>query len=180
MLKPLEISQARVRELFDCREGRLYWRHREDVVGRGWNARWVGKEAGATPKYSGYHNVKIDGVFYRRCRLVWIWHNGEIAVGEYVDHVNCNRGDDSIENLRIGTSSQNSYNRSSYRESKFLRGVYRPSGKGSFRARITADRKIIELGAFPSEQEAHAAYLSAANRLHGDFRSRCASSGASH
>lgn len=114
MLKPLEISQERVRDLFDCRDGRLYWKHREDVVGRGWNARWVGKEAGATPKYNGYHNVKIDGVFYRRCRLVWIWHNGEIAAGQYVDHVNCDRGDDSIENLRICTSSQNSYNRSSY------------------------------------------------------------------
>jgi hypothetical protein len=87
--------------------------------------------------------------------------------GMVVDHVNGNPLDNRKENLRWATRAQNAINWR--RANSFGRGVAK-NGKG-FVARIMAipGGKKLNLGTFPTEQEAQAAYDSAALLFHGEF-----------
>lgn len=44
-------------------------------------------------------------------RAVWMYHNGEIPKGLQIDHINHDRSDNRIENLRLATNATNSQNR---------------------------------------------------------------------
>lgn len=89
-------------EDFEYRDGALYWaKPRKGAK--------VGTEAGAVSHY-GYRIIGYNGKSLRRARIVWEMHNGPIPSGYEVDHINGDRLDDRIENLRLATSSQNTWN----------------------------------------------------------------------
>lgn len=88
--------------------------------------------------------------------------------GFHHDHKNGNRLDNRKCNLRYATDVQNACNVSLRKTSKTkLKGV--DIYKGKWRARITINRKTINLGYFTSPHEAHSAYLVKAKELHGEF-----------
>ncbi len=94
--------------------------------------------------------------------------------GFQTDHINGNRLDNRRCNLRTVTASQNRMNRTITAVSTTgFKGVTR---KGSrFIARVgSKDSGKIYLGCFKTPEEAHAAYLSAAKKLHGEFFYECA------
>ena len=70
---------------------------------------------------------------------------------QQVDHIDGDRLNNDVSNLRIVTSRQNNFNRLNVKgyESRY----------GRFRARIMLNRKHICLGTFDTEEEAHQAYL---------------------
>jgi hypothetical protein len=72
---------------------------------------------------------------------------------KYVDHIDENKSNNVITNLRAADSRMNSYNR---RKTK----GYRFNGF-SYTASIVINRKNIHLGSFETEEDARLAYLSA-------------------
>ncbi len=86
-----------------------------------------------------------------------------------VDHKNLNRLDNRKENLRFATKSQNQWNRGLSRANKtgFKRVFRHPHGRYS--SSIGVFGKTIYLGMFSTPEEAHAAYVEAAKKHHGDF-----------
>lgn len=54
---------------------------------------------------NGYLHISILGQKYLIHRLVWLWHNGEIPI--HIDHIDRNRLNNRIENLRSVTNSIN-------------------------------------------------------------------------
>lgn len=123
--------------------------YRGGVIFRG------GRVAGSPhPKY-GYWLVRYPGGRIRRSRLVWEMHHGPIPEGLEVDHINQQRDDDRIENLRLLTRSENGANRRPYAKSGFA-GVRKMGLK--WEARITIDKKYHSLGTFPTPEEAHEAF----------------------
>ena len=70
---------------------------------------------------------------------------------QQVDHIDGNRLNNDMSNLRIVTNQQNCFNRLN------IKG-YEPR-YGRFRARIDLNGKHIHLGTFDTEEEAHQAYL---------------------
>jgi hypothetical protein len=74
-------------------------------------------------------------------------------------------------NLRIATRSQNAANQRITRTSTSrLKGISRADSiKNPWKAQICVDGKGIHLGSFPTKELAHAAYVEAAKRLHGEF-----------
>lgn len=115
----------------------------------------------------GYLVVSIDGLEYRAHRLAWLLEHGAWPV-DLVDHVNGNRSDNRIVNLRSADQSQNQMNRTVTRVNVVgLKGV--TLFRGKFRATIKRDGKQKYLGLFSSAEQAHAAYVAAAQSLHGDF-----------
>ena len=65
-------------------------------------------------KGRGYWMIGINGKAYQRSRLFWTFMNGDIPKGMEIDHINRDRSDDRIENLRVVTPSENCKNKSCY------------------------------------------------------------------
>lgn len=71
---------------------------------------WIGKEAGWVSVH-GYGEVKLDGKCYKTHRIIWEMHNGIIPSGYDIDHLDGNRLNNNLENLRICNDKINSHNR---------------------------------------------------------------------
>jgi len=146
-------SQEVLRYLFDVIDGNLVWK-----VDRGRKTR-KGSIAGYThPKY-GYIDVKFDGSSYKAHRLVYIWYNGDIPDGIEIDHINRQRADNRIENLRLVTKQENSYNRES-------KGYYWHKKDKRFIAQIQVEGTWLYLGSYIIEEEAKNAYKEAKIKYH--------------
>lgn len=116
----------------------------------------------------GYIQFTIRGYFFYAHRAAWLLTRGYWP--KYVDHVNSDRSDNRLGNLREASQSQNSGNARRSKQNKTGRkGVYRHSTSGAFVAQIVVNRRAIYLGSFKNKDEAHAAYVDAANRLFGEF-----------
>lgn len=112
----------------------------------------------------GYRRVswdrgKLGRVREYAHRLVWVMHNGDIPEGMMVDHINLNREDNRIENLRLVDKSGNAQNAR-------WKGCFRESRSGKWRAAIKLDGRSYDLGKFDTESAARAAYLKAKRELH--------------
>jgi hypothetical protein len=89
--------------------------------------------------------------------------------GEVVDHINLDTLDNRRENLRVCSRAENRLNTRARRGKAVpLKGVRKADG-GRFEATITRDGKQHYLGRFATAEEAHAAYVTAAEALHRDF-----------
>lgn len=158
------ITQSRLHELFTYEATTGFLVRKRPVRG----PKCLHQHAGWKTK-DGYIKVFIDGRPYHCHRLVWTYHNGEWPPAS-IDHVNGNRGDNRIENLRLATTAQNSRNRGATKANPTgLKGVSYYRRNGEWRAQITANGKKYWLGTYRTPHEAHAAYQAAAERLHGEF-----------
>jgi hypothetical protein len=88
--------------------------------------------------------------------------------GLWADHISGDPLDNRRSNLRPATPSQNAYNRRLNTWRDLPRGVHR--NKGGFQAEITVNGRRWKLGTFRTPEEAHAAYVAAAQEHHGEFR----------
>jgi len=159
------ITPQRLREVLDYNPetGVFTW-----LVNRKGNGARIGKLATAKNK-SGYGVIAIDHVRYRAHRLAWLYVHGSWP-SNFVDHINGDRADNRIVNLREATNAENLQNmRKARRDSShgFL-GVTRHSVNDSWVAQICAAGKRFHLGSFKTVEEARAAYLGAKKVLH-DF-----------
>lgn len=126
----------------------------------------IGDKAGSINSL-GYATLCFNGRNYKAHRVAWLAHYG-VWPTKYIDHINGNRLDNRISNLRLATMSQNLANSVIHRNNKSgFKGVSRIETR--FRAQIKKDGKVIYLGLFASALEAHEAYCEAAARLHGEF-----------
>ncbi len=107
----------------------------------------------------GYYAVSSDGVRMHRLLL-------DASDSDIVDHRDGDGLNNTRRNLRKGTQSQNCVNRRTT-PGGYMRGA-RPK-KGKWQAYIKFQGKQRSLGYFNTEQEAHAAYLEEARKLHGDW-----------
>ncbi len=90
------------------------------------------------------------------------------STGTMPDHRNHDTLDNRRQNLRPATMEQNNQNRRIQKAKQVhFKGVVASQNK--WRARIRANGKIFNLGTFPTPEDAHMAYVTAAQRLHGEF-----------
>jgi len=108
----------------------------------------------------GYIHIGLNGNQYKAHQLAWLYYYGEHQKGQ-IDHINCNRQDNRIENLRDVDATINALNRSS------AKGVYKHFDK--YRARIKINGKHLHLGLFDSENQATQVYLDAKKQYLGEF-----------
>lgn len=160
--------------IYDSVSGELFWRKRprehfnDDRGWRVFNTRYAEKQAGTVGKTTGYVYVNFaSGDLYAAHRLIWAMTTGEWP--DFIDHINGDRADNRLENIRPCSRSQNQCNRGVQKNnSSGFKGVHRHTD-GRWRARIKAGGKHIHLGLFDTPSLAHQAYLSATLRYHGKF-----------
>lgn len=115
----------------------------------------------------GYVVLKTGGKRHYAHRLAWSIYYGEDAP-QTIDHINGDKSDNRLCNLRAATPSQNRCNVSStIKAASGFRGVVRHHNR--FAAYIRVQRKKTYLGAFDTPEQAHAAYAAAAEKYHGEF-----------
>ena len=115
-----------------------------------------GQEAGHISASEGYRLIGIDGKLYKAHRLAWLLHFGRWPAGQ-IDHINHDRLDNRISNLREVSQVTNLRNKSkSKANSSEHTGVYK-TAVGNWIARICVNRKQINLGTFLTLEEAVAA-----------------------
>ncbi len=134
-----------------------------------WNRQFAGKEAG-TLRRDGYVQISMSGVLYLAHHLAWMYVHGELPPGmEEMDHVNGDRTNNRIRNLRPATIEQNRANSrmQSGKSSGLPKGVKRIRGK--FIAKIYRRGITKHLGTFDTPELAHAAYAAAAVAASGEF-----------
>jgi hypothetical protein len=120
---------------------------------------------------AGYVQLQLCGKLYLAHRLAWLIVTGEWPPAS-VDHIDGNPLNNSWANLRCATHQQNLCNRPRQSNNKIgLKGVSRDrrTHTNPWRARITVKGKSILIGAYPTPEEAHAAYIRAASKMHGEF-----------
>jgi TATA-box binding protein (TBP) (component of TFIID and TFIIIB) len=84
-----------------------------------------------------------------------------------IDHINDNKFDNRLENLQITSVRYNTCKKQEKYSSKYKGVSFRKSDK-KWVARIFIDGKIIYLGAFVNEYDAHLAYQKKCNCLDSD------------
>lgn len=119
-----------------------------------------------TEKMRGYRRVSLYGERYLAHRLAWVYVYG-VWPTKHIDHINGNRGDNRIENLREADDRLNLENLHSAKVTNVSRllGVQRHH-LGRWRARIQVNGKLVHLGLYDTPEEAHQAYLKAKRELH--------------
>ena len=150
-----DLTQQEVQRLFEYRDGHLYWRmDRNNRVKKG-------SEAGHQDKR--YRRIHLGDKVYSTHRIVFLYNHGFLP--EYIDHIDGDKTNNNIDNLRQCTSSQNSSNRIPHNG---MKGVdHTPSNK--WRARIMHEGKRICIGSFSTAEDAARAYDQFAKEHHGEY-----------
>jgi len=116
----------------------------------------------------GYSQIKINSVSYLSHRIIFLMFNGFLP--KYVDHIDGNRANNKIENLRECTFSQNRCNTKIYKNNKSgVKGIHWDKEHSKWKARIQFENKRILVGRFSELQDAKNAIIEKRNSLHGEF-----------
>lgn len=126
----------------------------------------VGARAGGA-RQDGYWAIRFDGKLIGAHRLAWIHFHGVEPSGQ-IDHINGDKHDNRIVNLRDVSASQNKQNMRVARSdnSSKLIGAHKMTGVNQWKAQIRVDGKLKYLGTFASSEMAHEAYVVAKRQMH--------------
>lgn len=154
------LNAARLREVlaYDPDTGNLIWRRSQSARAP------AGSVAGSTMK-TGYVRTCVDGRSQYAHRLVWLHVYGSWPTA-LIDHIDGNKANNRIANLRDVSPSVNQQNRTKPRRDSVsgLMGVRKSQGKWC--ATIRVDGKDCFLGFHSTPEAASAAYQSAKSRSH--------------
>ena len=139
-------SKERLHDLFEYCNGALYWRNcPSSRIPAGSKVGYLGP--------NGYLTTKVKGTNYQVSRLIWAWHNGHTPTDLVVDHINHDRSDNRIENLRLLTNRENTGN---YQKRSLPKNLWL-SKWGTYRVSLMKNGKKCHVGCFKTINEAVAA-----------------------
>jgi hypothetical protein len=158
------MTYEEVRALFDydAARGCLTWKSRRHKAK-------AGDRAGSLHKPTGYVHVHTLGRVHKVHRLIYLWHHGSLP--EFIDHIDHDRSNNRIENLRPATRKENQANRVKRKRptASIWKGVYWSHTSKKWAAQIRIADKLTYLGVFAQECDAAQAYNFMAWEHFGDY-----------
>jgi hypothetical protein len=137
---------------YDPQTGVLSWKPRS---GGGKNDRFNRKYGGKAAGYTSgiYHRILFKRVLFTGHRIAWFMHYGE-EPSDQIDHINGDKLDNRISNLRVVGTKENARNRPLRSDNKTgVNGVY-PTQFGTWYAQACVDGKNKHIGTFKTFDEA--------------------------
>lgn len=163
-MKPLP-SLAELNDLLDYNPETGLFTWKKSRSGNG----GVGSIAGSLQKETGYISITINRKRFRAHRLAYKMYHGSDPVDQ-VDHIDMDRANNCIANLRDATNSQNRRNtRPPKTNTSGFKGVSLHSNGKKWEAQIKINYKTTYLGSYKTKEEAALAYEKAAKEYFGDF-----------
>jgi hypothetical protein len=155
------VTQERLRELFhyDPETGILTRK-----VAKG--SQQVGVAAGNQNR--GYLQLTVDGHAGFVHRFIWLYVYGKWP-SEKIDHIDGNRSNNRLSNLRDVSQALNVQNERKPRSSNKSGFLGVKACRGRWRAEICIKGKTKFLGRFDTPEEAHAVYVEAKRKAHPGF-----------
>lgn len=168
------VREATIQHLRECldynpRTGALTWRERprshfkNDGVWAAWNKKHSHTEVFS--RKGGYLSLKVDGVQYLAHRVAWAMETGEWPKGG-IDHINGDKSDNRISNIRDVSPAENSKNKvaSKNNTSGFI-GIGWNKASKKWMAYIGSGSGQLHLGLFSDINDAIAARKAAEQAL---------------
>ncbi len=122
----------------------------------------VGDIAGTLNK-QGYISITFRSKQYRSHRLAYFLHYGVDPNDKEVDHINGDRSDNRISNLRLANRSQNGSNQSQ------AKGIRYRKAEGKWLAKVVHKGIEYHLGLFDCPLMARLAYVDMKRELCGEY-----------
>lgn len=160
-----KLTYAQVDEVLKCdpERGLLFWKERPQRMFSTkrscsiWNARYALKEAFTAFRYDGYRFGNLFNRPHRAHRVIWLLSTGEWPVDQ-IDHIDGNRANNRIVNLREVTNAQNGKNCARRSDNASgVTGISWAARDKKWVAQIRAEGKTECLGYFSDKNEAIAA-----------------------
>ena len=157
----IEKAQQLALELFEYRDGNLY---RKVATGR--NVK-VGDLVGNMPNKKGYRKVRFCEKTHSVHRIIFLMHHGYIP--EQVDHIDGDKLNNKIENLRPATAQQNSFNKKSCNPSSGYKNVAWNEECKKWQVQLQINGKKKYFGLYKDIELADLVAQEARNKYHGKY-----------
>jgi hypothetical protein len=160
-------SPAELHALMRYEDGKLIWRER----GNGkFDNQFAYKEAGCKKRSDGYSIVAWNKSGILVHRVVWTMFNRQLEKGEDIDHINGNRADNRIENLRLCSRTENLRNAQKRKDNQSgFKNVNWNALTNSWRVKFAVDGKSKCFGLYLDKDEAVEVSKIVRRCLHGQF-----------
>lgn len=129
----------------------------------------IGTKAGTLDK-DGYCVIKFNYKLYRAHRLAWFYMY-DVWPSQQIDHIDGNKLNNSITNLRDVNSQTNMENIKNVGRSNTsgMLGVSFHKHKKKYMANIKVNKKTMYLGSFNKAEDAQSAYLKYKQQYHAGY-----------
>lgn len=149
------ITQERLKELFDYQDGTFIRRS-------------TGIQIVANFGVKRYLRVFVDGKPRALHRMIYLWHHGHLP--KTLDHIDGDRANNKIENLREATQQQNCLNRKHHSNSKSpYKNVYWHQAMKKWTVVMQVDGSRKQLGYYDDVELADLVAMEARNKFQGQF-----------
>jgi len=159
-METLAIDHEYVLSAFDYQDGNLIRK-----TGR---VNEIGQIAGCVHKGKGYIHVKIKAKCFKAHRLIFLYHHGYLP--ECVDHIDGDKTNNKIENLRAATKEENcrnqkirSTNKSGYKGVKWVEHCKK------WQVEVCKNYKQLRFGMYEDLELAGLVAIEATELIHGRF-----------
>ena len=159
--KLIWITQAELKTLVDYNPVTGIFTHKKSYYGSGGK---VGRPAGSLCS-KGYVIIRLNKKNYKAHRLAFLYMTGKFPENQ-VDHINGNKSDNSWENLRAATQSENMCNIPS---KDIVRGVYFNKKTQKWVVSISKNNVRYNIGSFTDLELAELVAIEAKDKYHKEF-----------
>lgn len=127
--------------------------------------RWLAGKIKGTNSGHGYIKIGIKGKHIYAHRLAWLYVHSEWP--EEIDHINGDRSDNRIVNLRSVSKAQNNQNMAIQKSNTSgFKGVSWCKDKKKWKAQISINNKNTFIGRYDTKEQAHEAYILEKSKHH--------------
>jgi len=157
-----------LRNNLEYRNGELYWKEKPVGFSGHWDMR---KPAGGISGSKGYRYISVFGKKRRYHRMVFLYHHGYLPESPFViDHIDGDVTNNTIENLRVASYSQNQANAGLQKNNTSGgKNVYWHESRGKWQVVVSANNKRHYGGYFTNKNDAITKAIQLRDQLHGEF-----------